>query len=94
MGRPRNAEETKQLSIKMPASERQRLLEVAFHASAQTGDPEDFNLSQWVREQLSELMDAYEGEMSNGRDVVNQNYVDARRQAIEEQLANIEKVLR
>lgn len=94
MGRPRNAEETKQLSIKMPASERQRLLEVAFHASGHTYDPEDFNLSQWVREQLSELMDAYEAGISNGRDVVNQNYLDARRRAIEEQLANIEKVLR
>lgn len=90
MGRPRNQEETKQLSIKMPASERQRLLEVAFHVAQAEGkaeSPDDVNLSQWVREQLALLVSKYEGQYENGRVVIEQTYRDAVRRDYERRLA-------
>lgn len=87
MGRPRNEEETKQLSIKMPAGERQRLIEVAFHASGTEGNPEEINLSRWVRDALTELLDAYEAQIPNGRVVVQQTYRDAVRRDYEARLA-------
>ena len=89
MGRPRNEEETKQLSVKMPASERQRLLEVAFHALGASGDPDEINLSQWVRATLANLMDDYESGIPNGRVVVHQAYVDAERRRYETKLAEL-----
>ena len=89
MGRPRNDEETRQLSVKMPASERQRLLEVAFHSLGGPGDPEEINLSQWVRETLTKLMNDYESGIPNGRVVVHQAYVDAERRRYETRLAEL-----
>lgn len=89
MGRPRNEEETKQLSIKMPASERQRLQEVAFHDLGGVGNPDDINLSQWVRETLADFLDVYEGRIPNGRAVIHQAYQDAVRRTYEQRLAAI-----
>jgi hypothetical protein len=90
MARPKNAVEPKQLSLKMPPEEHQRLLEVAFHATPEAEYPSDVNLSNWIRESLRVLMDMYEGGFENGRDVVHQNFVDASRAEMRAKLAALE----
>lgn len=92
MGRPRNAEETRQLSIKMLAGERLRLLQVALHQSGtEVQNIEDFNLSQWVRERLRELMDAYEAQFPEGRATVEQNYLELATREYERKIAEVRR---